>query len=208
MVRSALTSISNVQGLVAGVQATIQFFQGRPPLPTWGVFDSNFNSVVSADSFMSFQFRKESNIPTFQVQDGKLAAYNKVQLPSTESVKITKGGSKADRAALIRQLDALQASLENFTIVTPERSYLNVNCATYELTRKDKGDAYFFSDVELFFQEIPTTSTVYITTATTSTVDAQQASAQPPVGQGVLQSSAVSVAAQAQALTTIGGGAP
>lgn len=208
MVRSTLTSVSNVQGLIAGIQTTIQFFKGRPPLPTWGVFDTNFKSVVNADSFMSFQFRKEASVPTFQVQDGKLAAYNKVQLPFTNSVKISKGGSESDRANLIRQLDALQASLDNFTIVTPEKSYINVNCTTYELTRKDKGDAFFFSDVELYFQEVPTTSAVYTTTNTSSTVDAQQASAQPPVGQGVLQSSAVSSAAQTQALTTIGGGAP
>lgn len=208
MVRSSLTSVSNIQGLVAGIQTTIQFFQGRPPLPTWGVFDSNFNSVVDADSFMSFQFRKESNIPTFSVQDGKLSAYNKVQLPSPISIKITKGGSEADRANLIRQLNALQASLDNFTVVTPEKSYINYNCATYELTRRDSGDAFFFSDVELFLQEVPTTSVVYMTVDTSSTVNAQQASAQPPVGQGVLQASAVSPAAQAQALTTIGGGAP
>lgn len=208
MVRSSLTSVSNVQGLIAGVQTTIQFFQGRPPLPTWGVFDSNFKSVVDADSFMSFQFRKEATVPTFQVQDGKLSAYNKINLPFTNSVRITKGGSEADRTSLIRQLDALQASLNNFTIVTPEKSYLNVNCTTYELTRKDKDDAFFFSDVELYFQEIPTTNTTYTTTTTTSTVNAQQPSATPQVGQGVLQSSAVSPAAQAQALTTIGGGLP
>lgn len=208
MVRASLTSVSNVQGLIAGVQTTIQFFQGRPPLPTWGVFDSNFNSVVDADSFMSFQFRKEANVPTFQVQDGKLAAYNKVQLPFTNSVRITKGGSLADRQNLIRQLDSLQASLSNFTIVTPEKSYLNVNCTTYELMRKDKDDAFFFSDVELFFQEVPVTNTTYTTTTTTSTANALQPSAQPQVGQGVLQSSAVSTAAQAQAITTIGGGLP
>lgn len=208
MVRSALTSVSNAQGLVAGIQNTIRFFQGRPPLPTWGVFDSNFNSVIDADSFMSFSYRKEANLPTYQVQDGKLAAYNKVQLPFTNSVKISKGGSEADRANLIRQLDALQASLDNFTIVTPEKSYLNVNCGTYALTRKDKGDAFMFSDVELYFQEVPTTSTTYKTTTIISTADAQQPSAQPQVGQGVLQASAVSPAAQAQALTIIGGGSP
>lgn len=208
MVRSSLTSVSNVEGLVAGIQTTIQFFQGQPPLPTWGIFDSNFNSVVDADSFMSFNHRKEATIPTFQVQDGQLAAYNKVQLPGNESIRITKGGSQADRANLIRQLDSLQASLDNFTIVTPEKSYLNRNCYTYDLVRKDKDDAFFFSDVELILQEVPTTNTTYTTTTTTSTANAQQPSAQPQVGQGVLQSSAVSPAAQSQAIATLGGTLP
>lgn len=208
MVRSALTGISTVQGLVAGVQQTIQFFQGRPPLPTWGIYDANFKSVVSADSFMSFMNKKEANIPTFQVQDGKLSSYNKVQLPFTNSVRITKSGTEADRQALLRQLDTLQASLDNVIIVTPERSYLNVNCPTYEVTRKDVGDAYMFTDVELYFQEVPTTSAVYTTTNSADTTNAQQASAQPPANQGVVQPAAPSNGAQTQATTVLAGGVP
>lgn len=208
MVRSALTDISTAQGLVAGIQTTIQFFQGRPPMPTWGIYDANFKSVVDADSFLSFSNRKESNIPTFQVQDGKLAAYNKVQLPFTNSVRIIKTSTLAGRQALLRQIDALQASLDNFTIVTPEKSYVNVNCGSYEVTRKDKDDAFVLTDVQLFFQEIPTTSAVYTTTNAASTTNAQQASAEPPANQGVVQPSTPSSGAQAQASTVLAGGVP
>lgn len=209
MVRSALTSVSNLQGLVAGVGTVLQFLAGAPPLPTWGVFlASTMTSVVNADSFMSFTFKKMAEVSNFQVQGGKLSAYNKVQLPYDASIRITKGGTQADRQSLIRQLDAVQASLENFTIVTPEKSYLNANVIGYDLTRKDVGDAFFFSDVELYLKEVPTTSAVYTTTNVTSTANAIQASAQPPQNNGVLQSSAVSPMAQASALTTIAGLSP
>lgn len=208
MVRSAISDISTAQGLVAGIQTTIQFFQGRPPMPTWGVFDSKFKSVVSADSFLSFSNRKESEVPTFQVQDGKLSAYNKVQLPFTNSVRIIKSGTLTDRQALIRQIENLQASLDNFTIVTPEKSYVNVNCTAYEVTRKDAGDANMLTDVELFFQEIPTTSAVYTTTNPATTTNAQQASAEPPANQGIVQPSTPSNGAQTQASTVLAGGAP
>lgn len=208
MVRSALSSISNVQGLVAGVGTIAQFLAGAPPLPTWGIFDSNFNSVVTADSFMSFAFKKRTDVPTFQVQGGKLAAYNKISLPFDASIRITRGGTQADRQQLIAQLDALIASLDNFIIVTPEKSWTSANCIEYDLTRKDEGDAYFFSDVELYFQEIPTTTAIYTTTNTTSLANAQQANAQGTQNNGVLNSATPSPAAQSAATTVLAGGSP
>lgn len=209
MVRSSLTSVSNVEGLVAGIGTVLQFLAGAPPLPTWGIFlTSTMTSVVNADSFMSFTYKKMAEVSNFQVQGGKLASYNKVQLPYDSIIRITKGGTQAARQSLIRQLDAVQASLENFTIVTPEKSYLSANVVGYDLTRKDVGDAFFFSDVELYIKEVPATSAVYTTTGTTSTTNAIQATAQPPQNNGVLQSSAVSPMAQASALTTIAGLSP
>lgn len=209
MVRSTLTSVSNFQGFVAGVGTVLQFLAGAPPLPTWGIYlTSTMTSVVNADSFMSFTYKKMADIPTFQVQGGKLSSYNKVQLPYDASVRITKGGTQADRASLIRQLDAVQASLENFTIVTPEKSYLLANVLGYDLTRKDQGDSFFFSDVEIYLKEVPATTAVYTTTNTSSTANALQATAQPTQNNGVLQSAAVSPMAQASALTTIQGLSP
>lgn len=209
MVRSALTSVGNVEGLIAGIGTVVQFLSGAPPLPTWGIYlTSTMTKVVNADSIMAFTFKKMADVPTFQVQGGMLSAYNKVQLPYDAIIRLTKGGSQADRQSLIRQLDAVQASLENFTIVTPEKSYLLANVIGYDLTRKDQGDAYFFSDVQLYIKEVPTTTAVYTTTTVTSTANAVQASAQPPQNNGVLQSSAPSPMAQASALTTIAGLSP
>lgn len=209
MIRSALTSVGNAEGLIASVGTVLQFLAGAPPLPTWGIYlSSTMTKVINADSIMSFTYKKMADIPTFQVQGGQLSAYNKVQFPYDASVRITKGGSQADRQSLIRQLDAVQASLENFTIVTPEKSYLNANVIGYDLTRKDQGDAYFFSDVEIYLKQVPTTTAVYTSITVTPTNNAVQASAQPPQNNGVLQSSAPSPMAQASALTTIQGLSP
>lgn len=207
MVRSALTDISTAQGLIAGVRQTIQFFGGKPPLPTYGIYDSNFHSVVSADSFLSFHRKKTATIPTFPVQDGQLATYDKVQLPGNNTVRIIKTGTLSDRKLLVSQVETLIASLANYTLVTPEKSWINVNCYDYDITKSDNKDA-FTTIIDLVFQDIPTVSAVYVTTNAAQTTNAQQASAQPSVGQGVLQSSAVSSAAQAQAIATLGGTLP
>jgi hypothetical protein len=207
MVRSVLTGVSTAQGLIAGVRQTIQFFQGRPPLPSWGVYDSNFKSVVTADSFLSFHRKKTANIPTFPVQDGQLSSYDKVQLPGTDTIRIIKTGTLADRKLLVQQVDTLIASLNNFTLVTPEKSYPNVNCYDYDITKSDNKDAYT-TIIDLIFQDIPTTSAVYTTTNVAATTNAVQPSAQPPVNQGVVQPTTPSVAAQAQAIATLGGTLP
>lgn len=188
MLRATLSGISNVQGVVAGIQNSIQFFQGAQPLPPWGIFDSDFKSVLDVDSMAAFTNRKEANLLDSPVQEGGFATYNKVQVPSSTSVRIRKGGSLSDRANLIRQLDALQASMALYTIVTPEKTYVGVNCERYELLRQDEGDAFFLGHVELFFREIRIVAATFTTTQVgANTGNAQSPAAQVPANQGVQQ---------------------
>lgn len=208
MLRAAGSTISNVQGVVAGIQNTIQFFQGAQPLPPWGIFDADFNSVLDADSIAGFTNRKESNLLDFPVQDGGFASYNKVQVPSSSSVRIRKGGTLSDRANLIRQLDALQASMDLFSIVTPEKTYISVNCERYELTRQDVDDAFFLNHVELFFKEIRVVQATFTTTAVgADTSNAQNPAAQTPTNQGVQQPATPTPTIQNAATTALAGGA-
>jgi hypothetical protein len=208
MVRSALTAVSTTQGIVAGVQNTIQFFQGRPALPQWGIFDDKLQSVIDADSFLSFSDSKQSNIADFPVQNGGFASYNKVITPGRNAVRISKGGTQADRAALLRQIKALFATLGKYTIVTPEASYLNVNLESYEVTRRDSSQAFFLTEIDLFFREIQETQAVFTNTPAADTTNAQAASAQPPVNQGVVQPQTPSSAAQNEATSVLAGNAP
>lgn len=186
LLRNTLSAVSTVQGLVAGVGTIRQFFAGAPAKPLWGIFNLQQQSVVDADSFLSFDNTNERNVPDFAVQGGSFASYNKVKLPSRTGVRISKGGTLGDRQALIRQLDALLDSLDTFIVLTPEKSYLSVNMERYTLDRRDKDAAYFFTDVQLYFREIQQVDVVF-TNTDSSTVNAQAPSAQPPVNNGVIQ---------------------
>ncbi len=200
LLRNGLSAVSTVQGLVAGAHTIVQFFSGAPAKPVWGIFDSTGTSVVDADSFLSFDAGREANDADFQVQDGKFESYNKVVLPGRNSVRISKGGSLTDRANLLRQIDVLFESLDSFYILTPEKTYLNMNCERYTVDRRDKDAAYFLTDVNLYFREV-LAGEVTFTNTDSSTSNAQAPSAQPEINNGVVQPGTPSPVVQSGATT-------
>lgn len=153
--------------------------------PTWGVFLKS-KLVLQPDSIVDFDNRNEWRVSDFPVQAGAFASYNKVTVPFEISVKMTKGGTQAQRSAFLDQLDTIAGDLNLYTILTPERSYLNVNITRYELARRGVGGAFWFNDVEVFFRQIRTVAAQYTTTAA-AMQNAQNADAQPPTNTGVIQ---------------------
>lgn len=208
LARSALAAASTISGLVAAVGTTLQFFKGQQPGPVWGIFDSGLKSVVTADSFLSFRNKKSTKIADFPIQAGGFNDYDKVTIPYNAFVRISRGGSVSDRADLYRQLDALIASLQMYSILTPEKTFLNVNLEEYEIVRESNKDAYFFTQVDLSFREIRPVVAVYTTTdSAPDLTDAQAPSALPSVNQGTVAPTVPAAAVQNAATTAIAGGA-
>lgn len=207
LARSALAAVSTVQGLLAAAGTTLQFFKGKQPGPLWGIFDSSMTSVVTADSFLSFRNSKTTKLADFPIQDGGFASYDKVTIPYTASVRISRGGSVTDRADLYAQLDALIASLQLYQILTPEKTFLSVNLEGYEIVRESNKDAYFFTQVDLNFREIRPVLAVYTTTDSAPDLsNAQQPNAAAPVNQGNVSATAPSAAVQNAATTALAEG--
>jgi hypothetical protein len=140
--------------------------------------------VVTPDSIEDFGYRNEYELPNFFVQDGSFANYNKVANPFEPYVRMTKTGSKSDRAAFLQQCEDILASIDLYYILTPERTYTNVNPYRMELTRRGTGGAYRV-DVDLYFQEIRAVTAQYTTTAPT-TQNAQDPSATPVQNNGLV----------------------
>lgn len=153
--------------------------------------------VVKPDSFGEFSYRNEWSVSDFPVQEGGFASYNKVNNPFEISVRMYHGGTKQGRAKFLESIEAIAGTLDLYDIVTPERTYLNVNVTRYEVTRRGPRGAYFLSEVDLYFREIRFISASYTTTAT-ETQNARDPSAAPVVNTGT-------VLAQP---TTIGTGTP
>lgn len=171
-------------------------------LPKWGVFKQQtptenedgietvtvvgeLRPVVSADSVLDFGYRNEVDIPDFQLQDGSFANYNRVNLPYEASVRLTKGGSEEDRRKFLDQIQTIMESLELYQIITPERTYRNVNPVRFELIRRGASGAYFLTEVDLYFREIRTVTAQYTNTSTT-TQDARNPSAQSVDNRGTV----------------------
>lgn len=178
-------------------------WQATQSAPIWGIFDSNNNLVVQADSVMEFGWRKENRIPNFPIQQGQFGTYNRVGLPSETSITMSKGGDLTSRTVFLQQIDAIvaQQNINLFTIRTPEKSYVNASVTRAELSRRGTANAFFF-DVEVFFIEIADVAAQYSTTAT-PTNDSSVSSAIPVVNQALNNPQSPTTAVQKSALDAI-----
>ena len=170
--------------------------------PVWGVFDSDNNQAIIADSVQEFGYRQEYRISSYQVQAGQFASYNKVIVPFETSIMLTKGGSVTERSTFLQQCAAVVASLNLYTVRTPEQSYPGVNCTRFELSRRGAGAATFF-DVELFFTQVIEVQSQYSSTSATDLSNASVPSAVPPLNNGVVSPSVPTTAVQSAALAAV-----
>ena len=136
--------------------------QASQSFNVWGVFSQPQSSaqspeqVVNPDSIREFSTRSEWRISNFPVQQGSF---------------MVKGGSIDERQQFESEIDALAASIALYTIITPEKSYLNCNVSRFEKTRRGARDA-FFTVVDLFFVQIIQVNATYSTTANASVPNA------------------------------------
>jgi hypothetical protein len=172
----------------------------------WGVLDDKGNVAINADSVQDFGWRQEYRISNFPVQQGQFASYNKVTLPFESSIVLTKGGSVNDRFDFLAQVDRVAASLTLYTILTPEKAYLDVNVTRAELQRRGTANAYYF-DVELFFTQVVQVAAQYSSSnangVTTSTETSSVPSAVRPVNQGLNNPQTPSSAVQSATVAAI-----
>jgi hypothetical protein len=153
--------------------------------PQWGIYDSSNKIVVKPDSFKDMGYRKEANVPSFPVQDGSFANYNKVQQPQEYILRMNKGGSQTERMAFVQVCERLVDTLELYSILTPERRYENVNIKCFEFIRRGAEGAYFL-EVDVRFTEIRQVQAQYTTYGNT-TENAQDPAARSTENQGRVQ---------------------
>jgi len=141
--------------------------------------------VVTPDSVLDFGYRKEYEVSDYPLQDGDFASYNKVAQPYEAYVRFSKGGSVQDREDFLAQIDAIIGTTTLYYILTPERTYINVNPIRHEIIRRGAGGAYFLTEVDLYFREIRSVEAQYTQTAVT-TKNAQNPSALPVQNTGTV----------------------
>jgi hypothetical protein len=183
--RSATNPVSD--NVSIGDQAvTGSLWESAQSTVSWAILDSSGNSAIDADSFVNFGNPKDSDIPNFPIEQGSFATYNKVILPYTITIRLTKGGTQTDRTQFLMDVEALYQSVDLYTILTPELSYENMNLQRYEVQRRGANGAFWLSEVDLTFIQIDNEQQQYTNTSTT-TQDAQNPSAQGVDNVGTVQ---------------------
>lgn len=141
--------------------------------------------VIVPDSILDFGYRSDFDVADYPLQDGAFAAYNKVNLPYEASIRMSKGGSEEDRRKFLQQCEDILRTTTLYQIVTPERTYTDVNPIRFEVTRRGANGAYFLTEVDLYFREIRTVVAQYTNTST-ATQNARNPSAQPVDNRGTV----------------------
>lgn len=132
---------------------------------SWGIFSQKGGAAVVPDSLAAFEFQQEYRIAEYPVEEGGFESYNKVTVPFDIRVIMTKGGPLAQRKAFLETVDALVASLDLFTIVTPERVFPNANLTRQGYKREAESGVTLLT-VELHAMEVRTQASVqFVATA-------------------------------------------
>ena len=161
-------------------------WQASQSPPSWGVFDAAGNQVLSPDSVLEFSRRQEYEVSNYPVQSGSFASYNKVIRPFEIQIRFSKGGTVDDRATFLAAIDQIVASIDLYTVVTPEAVYQNVNPDRQEVIRRGAKGAYFLTEVDVYFVQIIEVEAQYTTTAV-QLPNAQDPAAQPAASVGNVQ---------------------
>lgn len=158
LLRSAqpvLDSLGNLSHVVNIAESLIN----GPVDETWGVFDSTGADVMMPDTVLSVDYRNGSRLVDYPLEDGAFETYNKVANPYDLVVAMAKGGTQADRSEFLVACEALQASIDLYTVVVPEGSYHSVNLERFDYRRETRNGSHLIV-VNLYFREIRVTAGV------------------------------------------------
>jgi hypothetical protein len=130
--------------------------------------------VIVPDSFREFNYKNEFVVTDAPVEAGGFASYNKVGNPFEVGLRLTKGGTLAERTKFLDDVEKTSKTTKLYKIVTPERTYIRCNITSFEVRRKEAKGAYFLGECDILFREIRA-----VTTASTNDGTLTQAAKQP-----------------------------
>lgn len=205
VLRRAPAAPPAILGTIAGIAQLVRAFTSAP---VWGVFKHvdppapeppplpgeletvvvtgfvKLKPVVTPDSIRDFGYSNEWNIATAPTQNGSFADYNRVNNPFEVTLRMTKGGTETDRQKFLKQIEDLD-STQLYDVITPEKTYRNVNLMRYEIHRQGEKGAFWLSEVDLTFREIRIVTAQY---SRTTIVQPTDPSAANPQNNGTQQS--------------------
>lgn len=159
--------------------------------PAWGIYKAGgVEKAITPDNFLGIEYVNSQHVSNYPIEKGAFASFNKVQNPFGAVVRISKGGSKADRATFLDTLESLLASTELLWLIAEDKQYKNVTIERFDYRRDSSGGAGIIV-ASVHFLEIREAIATKAQTAGQPSTTAAPASAQAPVGNGQVQSQAV-----------------
>ncbi len=151
----------------------------------WGIYKDG-SRVIIPDAFIGMEYRGKQVIASHPVEQGSFSSYNKVAVPYDIKVVLACSGAQnivrqlivdyPQKDEFLAKLESMKASLDLYTIATPDASYVNANLVEYNYGRYATNGATMIK-AELYFREVQVKSATTVGTMTTvsasSTTDSQ-----------------------------------
>ncbi len=128
-----------------------------------GLVDKALNYVGAGGavkSFYSLSFNQPTRVSDFPVEKGSFASYNKVEQPSAPVVTFSFTGTVKERKDFLDALRKATKSLDLYSVVTPEATYIGYNIESMDYERYPDNGAGLIV-VRLMLKEIREVSSQY-----------------------------------------------
>ncbi len=151
----------------------------------WGIYLQGV-LVIEPDSIVALDYHREWTLADYPIEGGGFETYDKVAKPFDIRLRITKGGSEADRTQFLADVEAISASLSLYDILTPEKSYLSVNVTSLANSRTATNGMGLVI-IDLGLRQIRMDAVATVGATTTSVVAPAAPSGATPVNGGTVQ---------------------
>jgi len=125
-VAGTLASIVQVAGTIGNVVNT--FSQGFGSLGSILSGTLPTPVVPAIASTVEFDYINDLPIANYPQENGAFQSYNKVKLPFDIRLRVCTGGSVSARQSFLYTCQAIAASYQLFSVITPEMVFSNCNC--------------------------------------------------------------------------------
>jgi hypothetical protein len=161
--------------------------------PIYGIFFGLLPiPVIVADNYVRFEHKEDYEISDYPVEAGSFMSYNKVKLPEEIRVRVSTGGSIFSRQALLNTIDLAMNTTGLYSVVTPEKVYLNFNFVRRDMVREaDSGAGLIAVDITLR-QILQTATALFQSTQNPSVAGTVSSSSVTPQPVPSAQSTAIS----------------
>lgn len=119
----------------------------------WGIYTADNTKALEPDTVVSIGYDAEHRIADFPIEEGSFESYDKVEMPFDIRVRMSKGGTREDRRAFLLAIESIRGNTELYSVITPDKTYLNVNFTRVSVDRSREQGAGLVT-VELQLREI------------------------------------------------------
>jgi len=153
----------------------------------WGIYTQDGALAIEPDNIVGVGYSSEFRIADYPLEQGGFESYDKVALPFGNRITLTKGGPLAERQDFLSTLEAMRGDRTLYNVVTPERTYLNVNIERVAMDRTAANGATLLT-VEIMLREVRQSATFKFSktkipaSATPTSAGSVQPNSSPPPG--------------------------